>query len=249
MDHSGLPETMRKILIKYATRGRADWFKKAMINITATLNDDENYTILVSADEDDKEMHTPQVVSFCKSMKNTILVYGKSSSKIEATNRDMEFAEDWDILINTSDDMCFTVKGWDNIIRQRTKDIWGQSTDFFAHFNDGYTGDKLPTMSIMGREYYNRDGYIYHPSYKSFSCDAESYYVAMMRERYHYFPEVLFLHQHPTNTPMKNDKTYQINSLHTPHDTSVYFERLKNYFGQSLGHDILRARPELKPYL
>lgn len=240
---------MKHILIKYATRGRADWFKKAMINMQATISDDVNYTILVSADEDDPEMNNKHINNFLGSMNNTIWVFGKSDNKIDAINRDMKFAEDWDILVNMSDDMSFKVPGWDNIIRQRTKDIWRQSTDFFAHFNDGYTGDKLPTMSIIGRQYYERDGYIYHPSYRSFSCDAEAYYVAMMRERYHYFPEILFLHQHPGNTPMATDKTYQINSLHTNHDIQIYFERLKNYFYEPSGHEILRARPELKPYL
>lgn len=240
---------MKRILIKYATRGRWDWFKKAMINISSTVNDDVNYIVLVSADEDDPAMNGKEAELFCSSMRNTIFVLGKSSSKIEAINRDMEFVNDWDILVNMSDDMSFQVKGWDNIIRQRTKDVWGQSTDFFAHFNDGYTGDKLPTMSIMGREYYERDGYIYHPSYRSFSCDAEAYYVAMMRKRYHYFPEVLFLHQHPTNTPVKNDKTYQQNSLHTEHDTKNYFERLRRHFYEWDGVEILKARPELQQYL
>lgn len=240
---------MRKILIKYATRGRADWFKKAMVNMQATISDDVNFAILISADYDDAQMYNHSMMALAETMNNSRLVFGNSKSKIDAINRDMDQIIDWDILINMSDDMSFCVQGWDNIIRQRVKDIWGESTDFFAHFNDGYTGDKLPTMSIMGRKYYDRDGYIYHSSYKSFSSDAEAYYVAMMRERYHYFPEVLFLHQHPTNTPMKNDHTYHINSLHTDHDTKNYFERLKRYFDEPAGHEILRSRPELKPYL
>jgi hypothetical protein len=241
---------MRHILIKYASRGRSDWFKKAILNIQATISDSINYTILVSADEDDPEMNNQSIRNFCNVLPNIILVFGTSTDKISAINRDMDLPIAWDILVNMSDDMSFIVMGWDNIMRQRIKDVWGyEITDFFAHFNDGYTRDLLPTMSIMGRHYYCRDGYIYHPSYKSFSCDAEAMFVAMMRGKYYYFPEILFLHQHPNNTPVKNDLTYHINSLHTPHDTKNYFERLKNYFYEPSGHEVLKAREDLKQYL
>jgi hypothetical protein len=141
------------------------------------------------------------------------------------------------------------VQGWDNIIRQRVRDTWGTSTDWFAHFDDGYTGAALSTMSIMGRDYYKRDGYIYHPSYKSFSCDAEAYYVALMRGRHKYFNEIIFRHQHPSNGKLPYDEIYRINSLATPHDTKNYFERLAKYFNEPAGHDTLRSCPELKKYL
>jgi hypothetical protein len=235
-------------LIKYATRGRADWFRRAITNITNTSSS-LDYRILVSADIDDPQMKNDHIIEFCRAHEKVTLIHGESKSKIDAINRDMEFAGDWDVLVNMSDDMHFILRGWDNVIRQRVSETWGTSTDFFAHFNDGYAKDALPTMSIIGREYYNRDGYIYHPDYRSFSCDAEAMYVAMMRGRHKYFSDSIFLHQHPTNTPVKNDKTYQVNSLHTPHDTAVYFERLKRYFDEPSGHDILRTRPELKPYL
>lgn len=236
------------LLIKYATRGRPVWFKKAILNILSTIVTQE-YKILVSADLDDTTMNSADIIAFTAQYPKITLIHGNSKSKVEAINADMEFSENWDILVNMSDDMFFTVKGWDDIISKRTEEVWGDSLNWFAHFNDGYTKDLLPTMSIMGREYYEREGYIYHPSYRSFSCDAEAMYVAIMRGRYHYFPEVLFLHQHPANMPKHGDNTYHINSLHTPHDTANYFERLKYYFHEPNGHEILKARPELKAYL
>ena len=238
------------ILIKFASRGRADWFRKGIANIVNTIHT-ENYKILVTADFNDPEMNNGHIVEFCRRHDNVILVHGESESKVHAINRDMEFVNDlpWTILINFSDDMMFVQNGWDNVLKLLTRRIWGTSLDFFAHFNDGYVKEALPTMSVMGRDYYNRDNYIYHPSYKSFSCDAEAMYVALMRRRYHYFDENIFLHQHPTNSPRKGDETYRINSLATPHDTKNYFERLRRYFDEPNGHDILLARPELKQYL
>ena len=85
-------------------------------------------------------------------------------------------------------------------------------------------------MSIMGRKYFERFGYIYHPEYKSFSCDAEAMYVSQMLQKYCYFHDVLFKHQHPTYTGMPNDATYKKNSLATEHDIATYWRRLNKYF-------------------
>lgn len=237
-----------RICIKYASRHRPNYFVKAIANIMNTIHD-ENYFIMVSIDDDDFTMTSDIMMELYKTNPKIKVTAGLHKTKIDAINRNMEVAGDWDIIVNMSDDFFFVQSGWDNIIRQRIKDVWKGSLDCYLHFSDGYTHDQLCTMSIIGREYYNRDGYIYHPTYKSFSCDAESFYVAMMRGRYHYFPEVLAKHQHPANSPAPNDETYRMNSLHTDHDVKVYFERLKRYFDEPSGHEILKARPELQKYL
>lgn len=240
----------QKILIKYASRSRPQWFRKAIANIYSTVSDRENLSILVTYDEDDMTMNNPSMLQFMEEHEGlSSWRKGKSESKVHAINRDLDKVIDfWDILVVMSDDMHFNVFGWDNIIRQRMKDHFPDG-DCFLHFNDGYVKDALATMSIMDRKYYERDLYIYHPSYKSFSCDAEAFYVALMRGRHRYFDEILATHQHPSNAKIPNDELYAANSLHTPHDTKVYFERLKRYFDEPFGHEILKARPELKNYL
>lgn len=130
------------------------------------------------------------------------------------------------------------MRAWDRKMIHHIQNKWGESLDFFAHFNDGYVGERLPTVSIMGLDYYNRDKYIYEHGYKSFSCDAEAMYVAMMRKRYHYFKELLFKHEHPANSRYNRyDALYKENSLHTNHDTPYYFARLNNYFGEPVTED------------
>lgn len=221
--------------IKYATRGRPEWFKKTIQNIRDTISNDAEYFIIVSADIDDATMNNLDIQYYVdwvsKSGINIVLKYGTSKTKIEAINADLDNAPNWDILINMSDDMKFVVKDWNKVIETDVKKVFPEG-DFFAHYNDGFVKDALATMTIIDRKYYNRDGYIYHPSYKSFSCDAEAYYVAILRGRHYYFDKILFLHQHPNNTPYPKDKTYQINSLHTPHDTANYFKRLNDNFGE-----------------
>lgn len=237
------------ILIKYATRSRPQHFVRAMRNIVQTTV--TPYKVIISCDEDDKTMNTRQIQTYTASRyRNAQIFYGPRVTKVEAINRDMDKAGEWDVLVNFSDDMIFKVHAWDRIMLNRINAKWGGTTDFFAHFNDGYVFDALPTMSIMGKQYWDRDTYIYHPSYKSFSCDAEAMYVAMMRRRYHYFKDILFKHEHPANSKVnKNDALYKANSGHSRHDTENYFNRLYNYFDEPSGHEVLNAKYELKQYL
>jgi len=85
-------------------------------------------------------------------------------------------------------------KGFDNIIREE----FYKNLDQFVHFPDGFTADRLATMSIMGREYYNRFKYIYHPDYISLWCDNEAMEVAKMLGCYTYVDKNIFQHLHPT---------------------------------------------------
>lgn len=221
------------ILVKYASRQRPELFKKTIQNIDEMISHNNAFQILVSADFDDATMNNPAMINWCQSYGNLRLIFGHSDSKIHAINRDMHFADqDWKVLINMSDDFKFVEKNWDETLLESTKKIWHYSTDFFAHFNDGYIKDRCATLSIIGREYYLRDGYIYHPDYKSFSCDAEAWYVAIARGRHYYFDRVICEHQHPANAPRKiaNDALYARNSQFTDHDTSVYWRRLHNDF-------------------
>lgn len=215
-----------RLLIKYASRGRPELFQQTINNIVETI-DTQDYKVLVSCDIDDVSMKP--FGSINEHNPNISISYRNNKSKIQAINNDMHDVRfDW--LVNMSDDMRFTVKGWDQLMLDDIRRKWPTGTDWFAHFNDGFVGHKLPTMSIMGWDYYQRDKYIYHPSYNSVSADAEAMFVAMMRGRHHYFPEVYFNHLHPANTRQKTDATYLGNHIFDKPDTHNYFERMKICF-------------------
>lgn len=219
-----------RLLIKYATRQRPDLFYKAIKNIYATIGTD-NFHIVVTIDEDDLTMNNGKMLSELSLYTNLSVNIGKPISKVAAINRDMPPTDTWDWCLVMSDDMFYTQGNWYDKMIADIKSVWGGSLDFFAHFNDSYVGDKLPTMAIMGVDYYKRDNYIYHPSYGSVSCDAEQMWVAMMRDKHHYFPEVYFKHDHPANIPkMKIDQTYRGNDKWGELDTANYFERMERLF-------------------
>jgi hypothetical protein len=241
-----------KILIKYPTRGRRALFEETIKNIQDTISGEHEYSIEVTTDKDDESMHVVNLSA--DELVNVSFMSGYSLSKIHACNRDMDIITanyDWDILILMSDDMKFVVKGWDKkIVEEFNK----TGLDAFQHWNDGYVGDKLPTMSIMGREYYERFFYIYTPCYKSFSCDAEAMFVAQMLGKWHYYSEVIFKHEHPANNPMlaKYDETYHLASKHSQHDIDTYFKRMQKLFyvnNPVTIPSVLKAEMEAKGWL
>jgi hypothetical protein len=158
---------------------------------------------------------------------------GTSKSKIDAINRDLnERVPHWDLLINMSDDMIFTVKGFDDKIRSIFNSHFPNG-DGFLHLNDGHQGENVSTMSIMDRKYYERDRYIYHPEYKSLWCDAEATEVAWMRGRYAYESIVLFDHLHPAWGLAPNDAQYKASEAPEmwDHDKAVIERHRANNYG------------------
>jgi len=177
VDDASLPN----ILIKYPTRGRWRLFAETLDNIHSTIRTHKFY-IRVTADLDDPEMNSNEVKDLCKRYPHVSLEFDNHDSKIHACNNLMP-QNNYDMIVLMSDDMRFTEFGWDTEMWRQIRGVWPEGTDYFAHFNDGYVGDRLPTLNICGSDYYKRFGYLYHPSYKSVSCDAENMYVAQMLGR------------------------------------------------------------------
>ncbi len=179
-------------MFKLASRQRPEKFKATVENIIS-LCDQHNYFILVSADTDDKTMFNDDIRRYCGD-RGIILVYGTSTGKNHAINRDVNThpVPHWDILVNMSDDMKFQHKGFDVDIRNE----FAEGLDWFVHFPDNNRKD-ICTLSIIGRDYYNRDKYIYNPAYITVCSDDEATEVAKNRHRYRFNPKVLVHHTHP----------------------------------------------------
>src|SRR5215510_6860824 len=106
-----------RILFKFATRARSHKFFNCLDNIMLLVSDKLNYDILISCDDDDESMFGEKIKE--KMLEHAargsiIMKMGKSKGKIDAINRDIDGMSSWDILINTSDDMMFLQKGFDD---------------------------------------------------------------------------------------------------------------------------------------
>lgn len=218
-----------KLLIVYPTRGRVNLFFETLENVQSTIGTN-NYEIIVNADNDDFQMNNANVIERVKSYRNVRMFFDEPVSKVSACNRNIDKSDNWDWVLTLSDDFKFVVTHWYEKMIEKIKSVWKDGLDFFAHFSDGFVHEKLPTMSIMGRDYYLRFDYIYHPSYGSMSCDADQMFVAMMLGRHHYFPDIYFHHLHPSNLNIPSDATYRGNDKFGHRDTMNYFERMKNLF-------------------
>lgn len=218
-----------KILVKFPTRGRWDKFLKLFELYNQTANDLVNTHFVITTDIDDNTKPV-NLLERLKPFKNFTMVSGLSTGKINACNRDMEMFDEWDIVVLASDDMIPQVRGWDDEIRKQM-DAHFPDTDGVLWFNDGYTKQKLNTMCIIGKKYYDRFGYIYHPDYISLWCDNEMTEVSQILNKVVYSDKVLFKHEHPANNGQGNDKLYQVNEKFYNIDRDTYLKRKKINFG------------------
>lgn len=219
-----------KLLIKFPTRGRKEMFFSTLNKYHEYCNNIDDTFFLISIDADDNEMNTDEVVSLLNSYKNTKVVVGNSLSKIDAVNRDLnELEYEWDVVLLASDDMIPQIKGYDDIIRDNMLFNY-PDTDGILWFNDGFQGDRLNTLCILGREYYKRFNYIYHPDYKSCWSDNEFMVVGNLLNKQVYIDTVIIKHEHPDWGYGSPDHVHNNNVKDWHHDNNIYQTRQLNNF-------------------
>lgn len=213
----------KRILFNFASRSRPERCESTALNIfTNCLSD--NYRILFKFDDDDPRISDYK--GMFSGIVNSIPIYGTSRDKIHAINRDIS-AEGWDILVNMSDDIVWTVKGFDNLIRQHC------GPDDFVLFPEPYAesqvvkgkNEQISVVSIMGIDYYKRDGYVYYPEYKRTHCDNEATEVARLRGRLKVIDTPIFYHEHPAAGYPVNDDQYKLEKQTWAHDSDLYKRR------------------------
>ena len=216
-----------KLVIKFPTRGRHHKFLR-VLNKYIKFLDDKSTKIIVSCDNDDSEMNQDHVKELIGRYDNVKLCFGDNKTKIEAINADLE-GEDFDIVLLASDDMIPVVNGFDTIIKNKMKEHY-PDTDGVLWFNDGYQGNKLNTLSIMGKKYYDRFNYIYHPKYISVWCDNEFMSVGSLLGKQTYFNDVIIQHQHPDWGFGNRDGIHSLNARNERHDRELFHSRKRNNF-------------------
>ncbi len=173
-----------KLLIKFPTRNRPSQFTKTLDRYVDFL-EDKSVKIVVSCDLDDETMRTTEIKKNISNYKNVEINYSNNRSKIEAVNSNIDLY-DFDIVLLASDDMVPEIKGFDQIIIEKMK-VHYPDTDGVLWFNDGYQGDKLNTLCILGKKYFDRFNYIYHPEYLSVWCDNEFMDIENIFKKQTYF--------------------------------------------------------------
>lgn len=231
-----------KILVKYPTRQRPRQFIEVLTKMVTMAKEPENLKFLVSFDTDDATMTGAIIQEASKIHSDITFVAGTSKSKVHAINRDMELSGEWDIVLLASDDMIPQINHWDDIVRLCFREV--AHTDngdiLFSTYNldqmlwyfDGHQ-HRICTLTIYGRDYYNRFKYLYHPEYISLWCDNEQTDVGVMLGKCKHFPDtILFKHEHPAwGKGLAMDALYERNEAYFKTDEATYNRRKENNFG------------------
>lgn len=216
-----------RIIYKFPSRSRPAKFFACLDNILAMAVRDD-FIIVPTLDDNDHTINALFKERLSDYGEKVQPVYGRSTSKIHAVNRDMPTGP-WDIVIATSDDMEFIQKGFDLDIINHMLTIF-PDTDGVLHYPDGHDHGDILSLPVIGRKYYDRFGYIYHPSYVSLFCDEEAILVAKNLGKLASLQDNLFQHNHPTWTGQGMDAQYKYTERFHAVDKSTFMRRKQRNF-------------------
>lgn len=237
-----------KLLIKIPTRERGfDWLQHYLKHIVYGREaKNTQIWLTLDSDEDPQERWDNAFKSGAVGVR---LIIGESNSKIDAYNRDIgritkEF--DWDVLLVGSDDMWPRVDWYNEIILEDMQKyfpdtdgcLWYDTEDLHKarHINapkgsPQFLQKGICMLPVMGRKYYERFGYVYHPAYKAFWCDNEYTRVAQRLGKIQYIENRIIEHQHPSwGGGMPDDDLYQRNNKLFREDMKTFNARQRNGF-------------------
>jgi hypothetical protein len=214
------------------TRSRPQRAMATLETYMKMANHPEQMGVLVSCDVDDSSMSRnlvhEELQRICKKTAWFRVMMSENKNKIQACNANMNQVDyPWDIVVLVSDDMIPQIQGYDDIIRNHMLSRF-PDTDGILWFNDGHQQDKLNTLCIFGRRYYDSVGYIYHPSYKSLFCDTELTDLCRttLKQKTLYIPYCIIRHEHPgTGFPQTMDELYAKNQAYWTEDMHTYISR------------------------
>ena len=184
---------MAKLLIKFPSRSRPAKFMEVFNLYKNTVSSKHQVKFLCSFDADDATMNNPGIRNWISKQPDTQAFWGNSKSKVQAINADLEHAKDYDIMLLASDDMIPQKPDYDDIIVQDMAKHYPDG-DGVLHYNDGRQGERLNTLCIMGKKYFDRFGYIYHPEYTSVFPDNEFTDVSRLLGKATYIDNIIVRH-------------------------------------------------------
>lgn len=222
-----------KFLFKYPCRGRERLFFESLDSLHKNIRDKNNFHISINLDVDDTILNRPEVIERIYDYPDTSIEWGYSKSKVDAINRSMS-DYDYDVLFCWSNDMVADVYSFDDIMRDYMYHIINQYSDeFLVHFPEPDSKDFLNVLYIASKKYYERFGYIYHPSYKSLWCDNESMAVAKLLGKYHYVGiPGLYSHKNPAYSQygIERDELFNEQQGHWQEDEANFNARKEKDF-------------------
>ena len=191
------------LLIVFPTKARPQKFFQVFRRYHDFLRDDDT-RFLVTIDLSDPTMYNKNVVEALKQFGNTTVQFSDKPGKINACNFGVaENVRDGEIILLASDDMIVKQAGFDSrILDDFAK--WFPEGDGVIPYYDGPT--PLNKLCCLDKKYFDRFGYLYHPSYRSLFCDNEFMEVAYLLNRQVFIKETIIQHEHYSNGHGRPDR-------------------------------------------
>lgn len=226
-----------RMVIKFPTRGRPQKFVGVLDKYINFLSGMHDVHFVISFDHDDPSMNNDNMWSLFSRLNAQLngrihAICGKSTGKISAINNDLDVVRrlNPDVILLASDDMIPVQGGYDDIIAKGMAKFF-PDTDGVLWFNDGFSGgNRLITLSILGRKYFERFGYLYYPGYKSVFCDNEFTDVAKILGKVVFIDQVIIQHQWVGATAPDALHAHNESPEMYAHDKPLYEERLARNF-------------------
>lgn len=187
-----------RLLIKWPTRGRPVLFAQTLAEHRRRLSGRLPVSFLISVDEDDATANDVEVMFRQSGLKGQVVRGPGGRTKVQAINADIP-EDGWDFLLVVADDMVPVENDYDERIAWDMMRVFPH-LDGLLVYDDGFQGPAadgdLPTatMPVMGRNFYRKQGYVYHPEYTSLWCDNELTEVAKRDHMGRRIPRVIIRH-------------------------------------------------------
>jgi len=177
--------------------------------------------VIISLDADDPLLNKYLKV-FPKSLVN------KNRSAVDAINNAAKIATGEIMIVLSDDTEC--PRNWEMVVNKACDG----KEDFVLKTFDGIQ-TWIVTMPILDRKYYNRYGYIYHPSYLHQFVDTHFTHVADVTKRIVWRNDILFPHRHKRVM----DEVYRRSDQTWNHGKKTYIQMLKQNLGLDTSIDIM----------
>ncbi len=194
------------ILLKYPSRGRPEIFKSMVNHYINNLSGKHNVRFIFTFDKDDDTMNNDEIKNYLNDLDfDLTYYYGNHFNKVEAINDNLT-DQDFDILVLCADDIYVAENFDDKIVKEFVNSSHG--LDAILQVYTYRWEFALDVFCIIGKDYYDRFNYIYHPSYISEFCDNEYTSVAKSLDKTIETMNMILTHKWES---IKGDETRQRN--------------------------------------
>jgi hypothetical protein len=220
-----------QLLIMIPTRSRPKQLFEMLDKYYAHLSGNVDVLFVISCDTDDATMNNKQVIERLQTYPHLVCNFAPNKSKIEAFNRDLQLY-DFDMVLGTADDTEPCVHGFDQLIVDA---MYRNFPDLDGVLNpyDGHVAEECNTLPVIGRKFFDRFGYFYHPDYKALVCDMEITNVTRMLKKEFVIEQPLIIHNHPAWTFAEEDELYKHNEQYHNADVATFYRRRAIHYDMS----------------